>query len=368
MESRSRHIPASVVREVRLGARDRCCLRGHVIREEELNNATESDTLHLHHIVFFSDEGPNTEENLMLVCPSCHALIHAEPNVYRREALQQAKQHWIRMSDLVPHELVFEVDEGYSGERPDLTIGFRVETFGLQFIVRAPSGIRCGDLSRFIGNWILRPLFFYTRTAPFPSVLRNVHVGRVTLVAKAQPENILRADARLGEIPQIEEMELISMVDLRILATLGGRSTETLTLRWRAEPRDLDLHFVHRSSSEGAHVCYRDMGTLDSYPWAKLSEDVRNGYGPEILSFGLLARGIYVVAVHNFSNEIPIPGCGAVVELAIGDTVTRFECPDQGEGRWWVVLEIDIETNHITEINRIAAAAPWEANPCVTGR
>lgn len=364
---RSRYIPVSVVREVRLGARDRCCLRGHLILEEELNRAAESDTLHLHHIIHFSDEGANTEDNLMLVCPSCHAEIHAQPARYPIEVLREAKRHWIRMRELVPPELVFEREnDGYRGQ-PDLTINFRVESFNLQFAVRAPSGISCGDLGRFIGNWILRPLVFYTRTAPFPSVLTKAHIGPVSLASKAHPEVIFSVGALLGEVPQIEEMELISLVDLRMVAAMKAPPgkppiTQTVTLRWGATPRDLDLHFVHRSSSEAGHVWYKNRGTLDSYPWAELSDDIRHGYGPEVLSFGLLAKGVYTVAVHNFSNETPIAGCGALIEVAIGDTVRRFRCPDQGEGCWWVVFEIDVEAHQMKELNQIVAAVDWNAN------
>ena len=240
-EIRRRHIPASIVREVRLAARDRCCLRGHLILEEDLNRAEESDTLHLHHIIHFSDEGPNTEDNLMLVCPSCHAQIHAQPSRYPLEALREAKRHWIRMRELVPSELVFEGETDGYRDRPDLTLLFRVESFNLQFVVRAPSNIRCGDLGRFIGSWILRPLVFYTRTAPFPSVLTKAHIGPVRLALKPHPEAIFSEDALLGEIPQIEEMELISLVDLRtvaammepatILIDVSGSMREVLTLQ-----------------------------------------------------------------------------------------------------------------------------------------
>jgi len=368
-EFRTRHIPASVVRELRLAARDRCCLRGHLIPEEELNDAVDSSTLHLHHVIRFSDEGPNTEENLMLVCPSCHARIHKQPERYPHESLQEAKRHWTRMRDLVPRELVFEAeDEEQQESRPDLAIPFRVESFNLQFLIHAPSGITVRELGSFIGNWVLRPLAFYTRTAPYPSVLTKAHIGRVSLAAKAQPDVVFPADAFLRDIPQIGELQLIALVDLRMVQALmappeESPATQTVTLRWGATPRDLDLHFVHRSSSEVSHVWYQDMGTLERYPWAKLSDDIRNGHGPEVLSFGLLARGRYGVAVHNYSNETPLAGCGAIVEVAIGDTIKTFRCPGHGEGQWWVVIEFDVESHQMKEVNEIVGALDWIRDP-----
>jgi adhesin/invasin len=168
----------------------------------------------------------------------------------------------------------------------------------------------------------------------------------------------------LGEIPQIETMELISLVDIHVVAAIKrGQPVQTVTLRWGAAPLDLDLHFVHRSPSEAGHVWYRNAGTLESYPWATLSEDIRNGYGPEVLSFGFLAAGVYTIAVHNFSGEAPLAGCGARIDVGIGDSVKTFYCPSHGEGLWWVVFEIDMESHEIKEVNAIVTAVDWEIDP-----
>jgi len=348
-----------VVRELRIAARDRCCLRGHLINEDELNDAVESDTLHLHHLIRFSDDGPNTEENLMLVCPSCHARIHERPDLYPLNLLQEAKRHWARMVDLIPRELTFETDdEELQYCRPNLVIPFSVESFNLHFTIQAPSNITVRELGSFIGNWILRPLTFYTRTAPYPSILTKAHVGRVSLAAKAKPDIILSANLHLKDISEIEAHELIALVDLRMVqALMANREesavTQTITLRWGAVPRDLDLHFLHFSSLEVGHVYYRDMGTLDHFPWAKLNNDIQVGFGPEMLSFGLNAQGKYCLAVHNYSGEVPLAGCGATVDVAIGNITKTFFCPDHGEGLWWIVLEFDVESHQMIEVNKI---------------
>lgn len=44
--------------------RCRCCGRSNVL-------------LHHHHIVFRSKQGPDTTENILLLCRFCHALLHA---------------------------------------------------------------------------------------------------------------------------------------------------------------------------------------------------------------------------------------------------------------------------------------------------
>jgi len=358
---KARHIPAAVVRELRSAARDRCCIRGHLIPEDELNDAVETDTLHLHHIVFFAEGGPNTDENLMLVCPACHAKIHKQPERYPRDELREAKRHWVRMRELVPQELGYETEDGALLSAPHLTVPFTVESFNLRFMLQVPTAVTIGQLGRFIGNWILRPLVFYARTAPYKSILAKAHIGRVSLALKPEPDAILHEDLPIGDIPGLDQMPLIALTDVRMVHALmkdpGSEEptpTETVTLRWRAQPRDLDLHFVLRSPLDRAHVWYREMGTIERYPWAKLSEDIRTGHGPEVLSFGLLSRGVYAVAVHNYSNDAPLAGCGATIELAIGDIVRTYSCPEQGDGRWWVVFEFDVERRHLAEINRIS--------------
>jgi hypothetical protein len=54
----------------------------------------------LHHVVAISEDGPNTEENLMAVCPTCHATIHRIRNRYTIDQLRMYKERWVRLCAL----------------------------------------------------------------------------------------------------------------------------------------------------------------------------------------------------------------------------------------------------------------------------
>lgn len=357
--SRSRYIPKQVVLELRNTARDRCCLGGHLIPIEELNEGLESETLHMHHIVYFSAEGESTEGNLMLVCPMCHDKIHRRPDLYPHERLKEAKRHWIAMRDLVPMELDFESDDEDFIPGPHALVPFRVEAFNLDYLIRVPEQLPISSLARFIANWIMRPLVFYARTAPYKSVLARAHIGRIRLALKSDPEHTLEDGQLVKEIPKLPNDALIALADMRMVAALRMEqqerpdAVETITLKWGSSPTDLDLHFFVSSEGNTAHVFYRNFGTLDEFPWAKLNEDIRQGFGPEEVTFGMLARGRYRIAVHNYSREAPLAGCGAVVEAKIGNRERTFECPMTGHGDWWVVFDLDVERLQIHEINKL---------------
>jgi hypothetical protein len=339
-----------------------------LISEDELNDEAVAGTLHLHHIVYFAEGGPNTEDNLLLVCPTCHAKIHDQPERYPKDTLREAKRHWIRMRDLVPHELDYEEEGGGAPQEPRLRVPFTVESFNLHFLIQVPTSITVQQLGQFVGNWILRPLVFYCRTAPYKSVLAKAYIGRIGLALKSEPEDALPSHLLIGEIPGLTSDSLVALTDVRMVAALleaGSKgvddedevpAVEKLTLRWGAVPRDLDLHFFHRSDVRDAHISFRHKGTLEEYPWARLAEDITRGYGPEILTFGLLSRGTYTVAIHNFSGEVPLAGCGATLEVAIAATVRSHRCPDVGKGAWWVVLELDVERKEVLEVNQIVSS------------
>jgi len=57
----------------------------------------EDVTTDIHHIVPISETGPNTEENLMVVCPTCHAKIHRIRTMYNIEQLKMYKDRWVSL-------------------------------------------------------------------------------------------------------------------------------------------------------------------------------------------------------------------------------------------------------------------------------
>ena len=77
-------IPSKLRDELLIEARHRCCLcPDHPV----ITNA--------HHVIEVKAGGPNTQENLVLVCGTCHDYIHRIPNLYTPSQLHEYKRRWI---------------------------------------------------------------------------------------------------------------------------------------------------------------------------------------------------------------------------------------------------------------------------------
>ena len=87
--ARRKAIPKAVRDRLLVEAMHRCCLCPE-----------HHDVTDLHHIVPISEDGPNTEDNLMVVCPTCHAKIHRIRNRYSHEQLRMYKERWVRLCAL----------------------------------------------------------------------------------------------------------------------------------------------------------------------------------------------------------------------------------------------------------------------------
>jgi len=77
-------IPPKLRDELLIEARHRCCL---CPEHPVITNA--------HHIIKVSEGGPDTKENLVLVCGTCHDYIHRIPNLYTAVQLREYKRRWI---------------------------------------------------------------------------------------------------------------------------------------------------------------------------------------------------------------------------------------------------------------------------------
>jgi tetratricopeptide (TPR) repeat protein len=82
-------IPQDIRNQVLVDAMGRCCLCPE-----------HHDVVDLHHVVLISEGGPNTAENLMAVCPTCHAKIHRIRNSYPVEQLRMYKERWVKLCAL----------------------------------------------------------------------------------------------------------------------------------------------------------------------------------------------------------------------------------------------------------------------------
>lgn len=144
-----------------------------------------------------------------------------------------------------------------------------------------------------------------------------------------------------------------------------------IELRWAASPADLDLYLWEASAQPPVH--HASPGDPEHEPFAHLEGDVRTGAGPEVIRIERWSPVRYVVAVHQYSGDGALAGCGArvVLESGVGgvesgvESGARWEVPvpAEGSGRWWHVLDVDGTqlgaAPRITVVNRLGAAPPW---------
>lgn len=158
------------------------------------------------------------------------------------------------------------------------------------------------------------------------------------------------AQFRLGRRTLVTTMRQLWVETGGALGVAPPRENKVV-LNWRERPRDLDLYLKIRTDEGVNIISYRNMGSLDSHPFAMLDIDVRNGLGPETITVQKLTKGKYHYAVHNCSNESRLAGSGATVTFEY--TGQDFKCPEEGNGQWWSVFIFDTTTGNVEIINQI---------------
>jgi len=100
------HIPQALRDKLLVDAMHRCCLCPE-----------HHDIVDAHHIVPVREDGPSTEENLMVVCPTCHAKIHRLRRQYSPAQLRIYRDRWVALCRLgVP--LGARLSKAYSSDTP----------------------------------------------------------------------------------------------------------------------------------------------------------------------------------------------------------------------------------------------------------
>jgi hypothetical protein len=115
---------------------------------------------------------------------------------------------------------------------------------------------------------------------------------------------------------------------------------------WSRGPSDLDLHLRIQSSAGTRYVSYGSEGDLWEFPYADLFE--RRPGGCQVLSIAKWLDARYDFAVHNFSNDAPLAGCGAEATIEVNADSIRLRCPHSGTGRWWLLATV--ATNRALEV------------------
>lgn len=131
-------------------------------------------------------------------------------------------------------------------------------------------------------------------------------------------------------------------------------------LSWNEEPSDLDSYLATPEIDGSEHlVCYWSTGDSTSAPFATLDIDDTDGYGPETITVYQLSSGTYKYYVNWYYGDIPLPGCGARVQIYDTDgLVQSLVVPTEGEGEYWYVCDVDGDNGTISVVNQVQADDP----------
>lgn len=164
--SKSRYIPIEIKRQLSKLFRDRCCLCKKLIDPYTYHPNDLSDFLEKHHLIFFSDGGDHSIENLLLLCRICHAKVHADSKDFSITTLKKHKSNWIRLASIIKSDTEAEsVSDSNAAFRlnssEDWTyVLFSVESLNLHYTFWIPSHgtVSIGQLSEAALDKVVKPL------------------------------------------------------------------------------------------------------------------------------------------------------------------------------------------------------------------
>lgn len=268
---RSRYISKRVRRQLLEDARGRCCVSRELLVPGETRLKKLARVLQKHHVVHFAHDGPNTEDNLILICPNCHELIHRFPEQYPNDRLIELKRHWIGMSAVVPSRLPHPDCLGLAADSTrQLALG--IETLGLKYTLTVPRRLTVGELTEFVVQAVLTPLGEYDGYANW------IRPHTVRLATASKPLIPLAGDLLVDELALSESDWLTLIVHVPTQAALNdnlqlnvepptpvARQPYVVMLQlspaWQAEPvaieiRGTDGFSLNQSGVPDAHGRY----------------------------------------------------------------------------------------------------------------
>lgn len=123
MARQRKGISTKIKDELLVKAMHRCCLCPQ-----------HEDITEIHHIIPIREKGPNTEENLMVVCPTCHSKIHRIRKMYTPDQLKMYKEKWERLcaQKLPLEELIIKAPCIIIGDIKDSQVTIGDENIAIQ--------------------------------------------------------------------------------------------------------------------------------------------------------------------------------------------------------------------------------------------
>jgi len=249
-QSQSRYIPKEVVSRLLEDARYRCCVCRVLIDPQRFDSEALFGSLEKHHIVYFSEGGGNTYENLLLVCANCHEQIHNHPEKYPPDELRKKKLHWVGMKEVVPSELRM-----ISGSREFVRVSFSVESFNLQYSILAPPRTTVSQLGLLVRDRILRPLGEYDDNSSWADA------GEVAFALRSAPEAPLDSRLLLTQVEMAPDDALVAIIRAPVVPVVptsrltdkddepvvekGSQGQQAAPEERRRDRRPFEPHMVH---------------------------------------------------------------------------------------------------------------------------
>ncbi len=140
----------------------------------------------------------------------------------------------------------------------------------------------------------------------------------------------------------------ITTGDVRIELTWGNRS-------------DLDAH-LWLPPTTPVHIYWRFLGECSFFPLACLDKD-DFAFGPETIRIRQQLPGNYVFAVFKFESGNIVNASPQVNVYDSNGLLATFDVPEDGQGRWWHVFDLDGFTGNITLINEVTSVNPAPYDP-----
>ncbi len=153
------------------------------------------------------------------------------------------------------------------------------------------------------------------------------------------------------------------------LSPVLGKGEMRVILTWSEEPKDLDAHlftpFVGLDTGTESHIWFRSRTDLQGNI---LDVDATDGFGPETVTIGNVAEGLYKYYVTNFTDcihantsSIRMSYSSALVHVySENGLIASFHVPPGNEGVIWEVFEI--RNGSVVPIHRYyssIADKPW---------
>ncbi|GEM45516.1 VWD domain-containing protein [Deinococcus cellulosilyticus] len=135
--------------------------------------------------------------------------------------------------------------------------------------------------------------------------------------------------------------------------TLQVTGKVRLVLRWGERPSDLDSYLFFPESNPYV-VFYNNMGTEGDCHGATLDVDDTYQFGPEVVHLSKrIGQGQYQYWINNY-YWFEGPLTNAVVQV-IDETgmVAEIKVPENQQGTWWHVLNLDSETGQLALVNKV---------------